>query len=268
MKSLLDALQEGRFIELPEIDKSKILNLLATLIEAIPDFRSGVDFAGAVASRETAANTGITLGWACPHGRVSGEGDLLCAIGWSPTGIDYGAPDGKPVRIVVMHYIPDSQKNVYLREISGLAKAIKANPALGEMSSLKDLSEARHRLIDLLTAAVDSALPDVKARMIQLEAKQAVSALAQTLPADVLASLNLIPLTIVVVPGAKPIVLAQDKEIVLQIETTPEMAAPLAARIPFDKAGYRIITRSVSSYLPDRLLYDCIAVKLAGSQGK
>ncbi len=108
----------------------------------------------------------------------------------------------------------------------------------------------RHRLIDLLTAAVDSALPDVKARMIQLEAKQAVSALAETLPADVLASLNLIPLTIVVVPGAKPIVLAQDKEIVLQIETTPEMAAPLAARIPFDKAGYRIITRSVSSYLP------------------
>lgn len=268
MKSLLDALQEGRLIELPEIDKGKILNLLATLIEAIPDFRSGLDFAGAVASRETAANTGITLGWACPHGRVSGEGDLFCAIGWSPTGIDYGAPDGKPVRIVVMHYIPDSQKNVYLREISGLAKAIKANPALGELSSLTGLGEVRHRLIDLLTAAVDSALPDVKARMIQLEARQAVSALTQTLPTDVLASLNLIPLTIVVVPGAKPIVLAQDKEIVSQIETTPDMEAPLAARVPFDKAGYRIITRSVSSFLPDRLLYDCIAVKLAGSQSK
>jgi len=268
MKSLLDALQEGRLIELPEIDKGKILNLLATLIEAIPDFRGGFDFAGAVASRENAANTGISLGWACPHGRVSGEGDLFCAIGWSPTGIDYGAPDGKPVRIVVMHYIPDSQKNVYLREISGLAKAIKNNPALGELSSLKDLSEVRHRLIDLLTAAVDSALPDVKARMIQLEARQAVSSLVQTLPSDVLASLNLIPLTIVVVPGAKPIVLAQDKEIVSQIETTPDMETPLSARVPFDKAGYRIITRSVSSFLPDRLLYDCIAVKLAGSQSR
>jgi nitrogen PTS system EIIA component len=268
MKSLLDALQEGRLIELPEIDKGRILNLLATLIEAIPDFRGGFDFAGAVATREAAANTGIGLGWACPHGRVSGEGDLFCAIGWSPTGIDYGAPDGKPVHIVVMHYIPDSQKNVYLREISGLAKAIKKNPALGELSSLKDLSEARHRLIDLLTAAVDSALPDVKARMIQLEARQAVSDLAQTMPTDLLTSLNLIPLSIVVVPGAKPIVLAQDKEVVSQIETAVEMAAPLAARVPFDKAGYRIITRSVSSFLPDRLLYDCIAVKLTGSPGK
>jgi PTS system nitrogen regulatory IIA component len=268
MKSLLDALQEGRLIELPEIDKGKNLNLLATLIEAIPDFRSGLDFAGSVAGRENAANTGIGLGWACPHGRVPGEGDLLCAIGWSPTGIDYGAPDGKPVRVVVMHYIPDSQKNVYLREISGLAKAIKNNPALGELSGLKDLSEVRHRLIDLLTAAVDSALPDVKARMIQLEAKQAVSELAQTLPTDALASLNLVPLSIVVVPGAKPIVLAQDRAVVLQIETAADMAAALAARIPFDRAGYRIITLSVSSYLPDRLMYDCIAVKLAGSTGK
>ena len=38
-----------------------------------------------------------------------------------------------------MHYIPDSQKNAYLREISGLAKAIQQNPALGELSRAKDL---------------------------------------------------------------------------------------------------------------------------------
>jgi PTS system nitrogen regulatory IIA component len=268
MKSLLDALQEGRLIELPEIDKGKILNLLATLIEAIPDFRSGFDFAGAVASREAAANTGIGHGWAGPHGRVSGDGDLYCAIGWSPTGLDYGAPDGNPVRIVVMHYIPDSQKNVYLREIAGLAKAIKSNPALGELSSLRDLAEVRHRLIDLLTAAVDSALPDVKARMIQLEAKQAVSALAETLPVDALAALSLIPLSIVIVPGSRPLVLSQDKEMIAQVEASPDIAAPLAARMPFDQSGYRIITRSLSSYQPDRLVYDCIAVKLPNAARK
>jgi PTS system nitrogen regulatory IIA component len=266
MKSLLDALQEGRLIELPEIDKGKSLNLLATLIEAIPDFRSGFDFAGAVAAREAAANTGISLGWACPHGRVTGEGELFCAIGWSPTGIDYGAPDGNPVRIVVMHYIPDSQKNVYLREISGLAKAIKSNPALGELSALKDLAEVRHRLIDLLTAALDSALPDVKARMIQLEAKQAVSALVETMPAEALAALNLIPLSVVIVPGSRPVILAQDKEMISQVEASADIATPLAAKVPFDRSGYRIITRSLSTYQPDRLVYDCIAVKLPNAK--
>ncbi|MCX7031916.1 MAG: PTS sugar transporter subunit IIA [Spirochaetes bacterium] len=268
MKSLLDALQEGRLIELPEADKEKSLHYLGTLIEAIPDFRTGLDFNAVVATREKAANTGIGQGWACPHGRVSGEGDLFCAIGWSPVGIDYGASDGKPVRVLVMHYIPDSQKTAYLREISGLARAIQSNPALGELSGLNDLGEVRHRLIDLLTAAAERALPDVKARMIQLEARQAVSALAETMPADVLAALALIPLTVIVRPAALPIVLAQDRDAVAQLETVPDLAGPLSARVPFDRAGYRIITRSVSSYQPDRLLYDCIAVKLAPEQKK
>jgi mannitol/fructose-specific phosphotransferase system IIA component (Ntr-type) len=268
MKSLLDALQEGRLIELPEADKEKSLQYLGTLIEAIPDFRAGLDFNSAVSAREKAANTGIGMGWACPHGRVPGEGDLFCAIGWSPTGIDYGAQDTTPVRIVVMHYIPDSQKNAYLREISGLAKALHRNPALGELSSAKDLGEVRHRLIDLLTAAVESAIPDAKARMIQLEAKQAVSALVETLPPDLLAALDLVPLSIVVAPGAKPIVLAQDREIVAQLEGSTDLPGPLASRVPFDRAGYRIITRSVTGYLPDRLFYDCIAVRLSPPQKK
>ena len=267
MKSLLDALQEGRLIELPEADKEKSLQYLGTLIEAIPDFRAGLDFNSAVTTREKAANTGIGLGWACPHGRVSGDGDLFCAIGWSPVGINYGAPDGKPVRIAVMHYIPDSQKNAYLREISGLAKAIQKNPALGEVSSAKDLGEVRHRLIDLLTAAVESAIPDAKARMIQLEAKQAVSALAETLPADSLAALDLVPLSVVTMPGVKPVVLAQDAALILQMEGAADLGTLLAARAPFDKAGYRIITRSASTFLPDRMMYDCIAVKL-GNQKK
>jgi nitrogen PTS system EIIA component len=259
MKSLLDALQEGRLIELPEADKDRSLQYLGTLIEAIPDFRSGLDFNGAVMTREKAANTGIGHGWACPHGRVSTEGELFCAIGWSPTGIDYGAPDGNPVRIVVMHYIPDSQKNVYLREISGLAKAIQRNPALGELSNARDLGEVRHRMIDLLTAAVDSALPDVKARMIQLEAKQAVSAIAETLPPDALSALNLVPMTVITAPGMKHLVLAQDKEIIAALESAPDIAAQLSAMVPFDVAGYRIIMRAVSHFTGDRRLYDCIA---------
>ena len=262
MKSLLDALQEGRFIELPDNDKDGCLQVLATLIEAIPDFRSGVDFAAAVSNREKAANTAIGLGWACPHGRVPGEGELFCAIGWSPTGIDYGAGDGKRVHIVVMHYIPDSQKNTYLKEISGLAKAIQRNPALGELSTAQTLGDARNRLIDLLTAAVESALPDAKARMIRLEAKQAVSTLAETLPAETLASLDLLPLTVLVVPGQKPVVLAQDRQMIAQVEAAPELAAALAARAPFDRAGFRIIARSVTTFQPDRLLYDCIAIRI------
>jgi len=73
--------------------------------------------------------------------------------------------------------------------------------------------------------------------------------------------------SILVVPGARPLILSQDKELTAQLETGPDMAGPLASRLPFDVSGYRLITRSVSMFQPDRLLYDCIAVKLRAPAG-
>lgn len=258
MKSLLNALQEGRLIELPDADKEKSLQYLASLIEAIPDFRSGFDFVGAVVARERAANTAIGAGWACPHGRVSGEGELACAIGWSPTGIEWGAPDAKPVHVVIMHYIPDSEKNTYLKEISTLAKVIKRDERMSRFGEEKDLSGVRHRMLDLLTAATESAIPDAKARMIQLEAKAA--AVSQVLPAELLASVELVPLSVVVAPGVRPIVLCQNQALTAQIEREEKLPSYLAAKLPFDSSGFKILIHSVTSYQPDRFLYDCIAV--------
>ena len=78
MKTLLNALQEGRFVELPETNKEKVLNYLANLIEAMPDLSAGTDVAGAVLSRESQFNTSIGLGWACPHARTSHDGPMIC----------------------------------------------------------------------------------------------------------------------------------------------------------------------------------------------
>ena len=105
MKSILTALQDGRLIELPETDKEKALRYMATILEAIPEVSPGVDIAEGVLERERSANTGIGLGWACPHIRVDTDGDLFSVIGWSPSGIDYGSADGGKVRLLVMYYI-------------------------------------------------------------------------------------------------------------------------------------------------------------------
>jgi PTS system nitrogen regulatory IIA component len=265
MKSLLEALREGRLIELPDADKDKSLQYLATIIEAIPDFRSGFDFAGAVMSRERAANTAIGAGWACPHGRVGGEGDLACAIGWSPAGIDWTAPDSKPVHVVIMHYIPDSDKNTYLKEISTLAKVIKRDERMHEFGAEKDLFGVRHRMLDLLTAAIETAVPDAKARMIRLEAKQAA---AQELPAELLSAVEILPLSVVIVPGVRPVVLSQDRTLAERVEAAPDLAPHLAAKLPFDVAGYRILIHAVAPYQPDRFLYECLAVRMGSSKEK
>jgi hypothetical protein len=99
--------------------------------------------------------------------------------------------------------------------------------------------------------------------MIQLEAKQAVS--AQAAPPEMLSSLQLVPLSVVVAPGGKPVVLCQDNEITKRIEESGDLSVFLAAKMPFEKAGWRILIHSVTAYQPDRFLYNCLAVRVNNS---
>jgi mannitol/fructose-specific phosphotransferase system IIA component (Ntr-type) len=265
MKSMLDALQEGRLIELPDNHKENALKYLASLIEAIPDLKAGADVEGAVLTRERAANTAIGRGWACPHGRSAGEGELVCALGWSPAGIPYGAPDGKPVHLVVMHYVPDVHKNVYLKEISGLVQVIKKNEGKKEIEKARDLMEVRNLLLDLIAEALEAEVPEVKARMIRLEAKHAaiISAPEVAVSAELLSSLKFIPFSVLVIPGSKPIVLSQYEETVSFLEGAMDLGVLLAEKTPFSYKGYRILPRSVTTYQPNRFIYDCLAIKVS-----
>ncbi len=266
MKTLLNALQEGRFVELPETNKEKALNYLANLIEAMPDISPGTDVAGAVLAREQQFNTGIGQGWACPHMRTPHEGEMICAAGWSPAGIDYGASDGKPVHIVVMYYVPDSQKNVYLKEVSALVKAIQKKQGAGELPPLPTLAAARDWILDLVSMAVESQMSDAKARMIHLEAKQAAATSVSAggpLPDGL--PYAIVPVTFLVNPGAPTVVLSQDPDAVSRLEAAGDMEAALAKQTPFEHGGYKVLFRSVAAYQSKRLLYDCLAIKLNGT---
>ena len=260
MKTLLDALQEGRLIELPDNHKSRALEYLAALIEAIPDIGVEQGITENVLAREATHNTGIGLGWACPHARSRHDGEVVCAVGWSPQGIDYGAPDGAPVHLMVMYFVPETQKNAYLKEISSLAKAIQTQPELQDLKSLTDLGEVRHALLDAISIALESTAPEAKARMIQLEAKHAeVREMVEELPAEVAHSLT--ALTVVVIPGARPIVLCQDGDLVVALESQDQLTANLSQHGRTEHQGFHVLVRSHSSYQPDRLVYDCLAFR-------
>ncbi|HUX36956.1 MAG TPA: PTS sugar transporter subunit IIA, partial [Rectinemataceae bacterium] len=166
MKSLLEALEEGRLLELPDGDKLRSIELLSHLVEAIPDIGSKRDILKGVMEREAQANTGMGRGVACPHCRTPDEGELRCAVGWSPKGIAYGSPDGKPVHFIILYYVPDSERNAYLKEVSGLAKAISASEESFEViSAMPDIHAVRDKLLDWVGLALAGAVPDAKARM-------------------------------------------------------------------------------------------------------
>lgn len=169
MKSFLDALRTGRFIKLEETDRDEVLRRLARRVADLPGFPAGQDLTGAVLARERESSTALGNGWACPHVRGPGEGPLVCAIGWSPVGLDFKAPDAAPVHLVVFYYIPESAKADYFREISGLAKMIQGNVALRTLQEVKDPETLRSRLLDCAAGSLALAGPDGTAHLIRLE---------------------------------------------------------------------------------------------------
>ena len=260
MKALLTALAEGRLIELPEPDKQKALTLLASLIEAVPSVRPNSRVVEAVLAREAQSVTYLGHGWACPHARTGEEGDLLCAVGWSPTGLSYGNSDGQPVKVVLLYYVPDAQRNAYLKEISMLARCLGTRPDLSDSLPFADLSGVRLRLLDILTETSKRDEGEARARMIRLETRAVA---APPIPASAFDPALVIPAWIVRDTAGKLLVLAQDATLAKDLEAQPDLASRLAREPVILTAGYAVHVRTSSSFGLDRSLFDCLVVKPA-----
>ena len=257
LNGLLEALDEGRLIELPDSGKTHALELLSNLLEAIPSVPAGTDVAGAVLAREKSAITSLGMGWACPHARVASEGDMVCAVGWSPGGIDYGTPGEPPVRLIVMYLIPDNQRNQYLKEIATLVKVIQGHPEYQQLETQQDLNAVRNFLLDMVDLATEGLRQDVRVRMIQLEARGRVSVPLSL----VLEGIQIEPVMIIAGPNVKSLVLTQDRGLLELLENAPQLVDAISQQGRHDHAGWRILRRSATHYQGDRAVYDCLAIR-------
>lgn len=258
MDTLLDALQEGRLIELPENDKDHALQLLAHILEAIPSVPTGTDVVGLVMDRERSTNTALGKGWASPHARVDFDEDLMCVLGWSPTGINYGSPDGAPVSVIAMYLVPGNQRNHYLREISLLAKALSTYPDMDRLRSADDLDDVRNFLLDLISSAKETVGPDTRARMIRLQSRPEAAA-GQGYD---LSNIVVEPVTLVAGPDIKPVVLTQNAGLSRALDVAVGLVDRIEAEGIFQNGGWRVVKKGNSTYQGDRVVYDCLAIKM------
>jgi len=260
MRSLLDALQEGRLVELPEVNKDKALEYLALLIEAIPDIGNRFDLVKAVRDREAQFNTGIGKGVAVPHCRVEVDGELLCAVGWSPKGIEYGSIDGKPVHLIVMYYVPDVQRNLYLKEISGLAKVLSVSDALEKFTQTENLNELREHLLDWVGQAIGEAVPDAKARMIKLEVRQSSLETAARAATGTPATVGrFIPFQAVCY-GDHVLLLSDDGGLCDTFEHDDEFHQKIG-EADFEAAGFHVVRLSQTEFAHGRKVVSAVAFK-------
>ena len=269
MRSILTALQEGRLFELPDAGKERALEFLARILDANPDIEVGTDMIEEVKLREQECNTGIGMGVGVPHVRARREeGELFCAIGWSSPGIDYGAADGKPVHLVVMYYIPGSQKNVYLKEVSTLVKAMRKSGGMEPIAKAPDLNAVRNLLLDWVSSVLGDAGPESVARMIKLEVKHSQAAEAPAALVAVAGPAAGAPaidgqaaaFSVLVAPPNSPFVLASDAGLLATIEKDAGLAQRLCSSAPFAAGRHQIFVTGSTVYSGGRILYQCVAV--------
>ncbi len=84
----------------------------------------GVPFSQLVLAREKLASTGVGDGVAFPHAEVAGLSAPALAFARLEHGLDFDAPDGRPVRLVFLLLMPPRDYNLQLKLLSAMARLV------------------------------------------------------------------------------------------------------------------------------------------------
>ncbi|MDR1046850.1 MAG: PTS sugar transporter subunit IIA [Treponema sp.] len=91
--------------------------LIETIVEIHDEFDRDTMLA-VVQDRETKMNTYIAPGIAIPHGYYPGTGSIFGALGVSKSGIDYDAPDQKPVHCIFLIIMGEAPREKNLQVLT------------------------------------------------------------------------------------------------------------------------------------------------------
>jgi mannitol/fructose-specific phosphotransferase system IIA component (Ntr-type) len=125
---LLSGIFDQRSIKL-NLESSSKTDAFEELIESIAAIHPELDqeiMLTAIQNREQKLNTSIAPGVAVPHGHYPGTGGIFGALGISPAGIDYGAPDNKPVHCLFLLIMGELSREQHLGILNRIASLINS----------------------------------------------------------------------------------------------------------------------------------------------
>lgn len=103
------------------------------------------EFYDAIINREMIVSTGIGMGVAIPHAKLTNYSQFFIAVAILRKGVDWNAMDGAPVRLVFMIGGPDNKQTEYLQILSALTVAIKDEERRKKMLT----SNSPHAIVNL-----------------------------------------------------------------------------------------------------------------------
>lgn len=124
--------------------------VLRELVQLLAD-RAGVDPAPllrAVQDREQVLSTGIGHGIAIPHAKVTTVNELSLVCGSHPTGVDFDALDGAPVRLFFLLIGPESAAGQHVKALSRIARLVRRESVREELMQAKTAEEFNQLLVE------------------------------------------------------------------------------------------------------------------------
>ncbi|VCU71781.1 Nitrogen regulatory protein [Pigmentiphaga humi] len=132
-------------LDLEVTSKKRVFEQVGLLFENNHGIARSVVF-DSLFARERLGSTGLGQGVAVPHGRIKGLTDPVAAFVRLAQPINFDAPDGKPVQILVFLLVPEQATQMHLEILSELAQML-SNRALRESLVGESSASAIHSLL-------------------------------------------------------------------------------------------------------------------------
>ncbi|MBS0627575.1 MAG: PTS sugar transporter subunit IIA [Verrucomicrobia bacterium] len=125
-KGISKYLDERLVVFLDEGSREDVILRLVDLLHKEGKLQNKEKFLSAILEREKIVSTGIGIGVAIPHAKMSENADFFIAIGiQKKRGIDWKSLDGSLVHLIFMIGGPDNKQTEYLKILSNLTQSIK-----------------------------------------------------------------------------------------------------------------------------------------------
>jgi nitrogen PTS system EIIA component len=122
MNQIAALLQADRIVlDLDVGSKARLFDAVGALFERDAGL-GGSAVAASLAAREKLGSTGLGQGIAIPHGRIRGLTQAIGGYARLAHGIEFDAPDGKPVTQVFVLLVPEHATDQHLQLLSELAQ--------------------------------------------------------------------------------------------------------------------------------------------------
>jgi PTS system nitrogen regulatory IIA component len=140
VEELLSFFDETRFVPaLRARTKAGVLKELAAALSGDAEIRHPELLQEALESREKLGSTGIGKGVAIPHSRTLSVPQLKALVARSKKGVDWAAPDKKPVKLFFVVVAPPQERsNHYLPLLGALVSAMQEKSHRDAIEKAKD----------------------------------------------------------------------------------------------------------------------------------